>query len=125
SKDGVGEEVRARIAQSAAAAGVAVGSVGVRDVVLPGDMKDILNQVIQARKEAEANLIRRQEETAAARSQANTARLLRDNPVLVRMKELEALQQILAGTRATFVLGGGDLGEQVKSLLGSAARDDD
>src|SRR5690606_32727854 len=52
SKDGVGEEVRARIAQSAAAAGVAVGSVGVRDVVLPGDMKDILNQVIQARKEA-------------------------------------------------------------------------
>lgn len=125
SKDDVGAEVREAVRLRAAEFGVEVRGVGVRDVVLPGDMKDILNQVIQARKEAEANLIRRQEETAAARSQANTARLLRDNPVLVRMKELEALQQILAGTKATFVLGSGDLGEQVKSLLAGARNGDD
>jgi hypothetical protein len=42
-----------------------------------------------------ANLIRRREEMAAARSQANTAKLLAQNPALARMKDLEALQEIL------------------------------
>ena len=92
-------------------------SVGLRDIILPGDMKLILNQVIEAQKQAEANLIRRREETAAARSQANTAKLLADNPALARMKELEALQEILSGTKATFILGQGDLTEQIGRLV--------
>ena len=80
-------------------------------------MKSILNQVIVAEKQAQANLIRRREETAAARSQANTAKLLEQNPVLARMKELEALQDILRGTDATFILGAGDLSEQIGQLM--------
>ena len=80
-------------------------------------MKTILNEVIIAQKQAEANLIRRREETAAARSQANTAKLLAENPVLARMKELEALQEIMKGANATFVLGSGDLSEQIGSLI--------
>lgn len=68
--------------------------------------------------QAEANLIRRREETAAARSQANTAKLLADNAVLQRMKELKLLQEILAGAKATFVLGQGDLREQVGKIVG-------
>ncbi|HLQ37708.1 MAG TPA: slipin family protein [Planctomycetota bacterium] len=118
-KDAVAGEVRAALSRRAAEFGVAIASVGVRDIVLPGEMKTILNQVIEAQKQAEANLIRRREETAAARSQANTARLLAENPVLLRMKELEALEAILRGTRATFVLGQGDLGQQVRSLIAS------
>lgn len=116
-KESIGSEVRDALARRAAEYGVVVGSVGLRDIILPGDMKSILNQVIAAEKQAEANLIKRREETAAARSQANTARLLAENPVLARMKELELLQEILAGSKATFVLGSGDLAEQVKGLL--------
>ncbi len=115
-KEAVGEEVRAVIAARAADFGVAVQGVGLRDLILPGDMKTILNQVIEAEKRAEADLIRRREETAAARSQVNTARLLAANPVLARMKELEAVQEILAGSKATFLFGQGDLVRQVKSL---------
>ena len=88
-------------------------------MILPGEMKTILNQVIEARKRAEANVIRRREETAAARSQANTAKLLQDNPALARMKELEALQEILAGSKVTFLLGSGDLATQVRALANS------
>ncbi len=120
-KDGIANEVRQALASPAAAFGVAIESVGIRDVILPGDMKTILNQVIEAQKQAEANLIRRREETAAARSQANTAKLLAENPILLRLKELEALESILAGTKATFVLGQGDLGQQIRGLV--AARD--
>jgi regulator of protease activity HflC (stomatin/prohibitin superfamily) len=96
---------------------VAVRNVGLRDIILPGDMKLLLNQVIAAQKEAEANLIRRREETAAARSQANTAKLLAENPQLARLKELEMLKEVLAGTSATFVFGEGDLSTQVRSLV--------
>ncbi len=116
-KDGVGSELAASIARRASEFGVSVSGVGLRDLILPGDMKGILNEVILAQKQAEANLIRRREETAAARSQANTAKLLAENPVLARMKELEALQEIMKGSKATFVLGSGDLGEQVGSLI--------
>ena len=80
-------------------------------------MKTLLNQVIAATKEAEANLIRRREETAAARSQANTAKLLAENPPLPRLKELEMLKEVLAGTNATFVLGQGDLSDQLRGLI--------
>jgi regulator of protease activity HflC (stomatin/prohibitin superfamily) len=116
-KESVGAEVRQTLSARAAELGVAVKSVGLRDIILPGDMKELLNRVIAATKEAEANLIKRREETAAARSQANTAKVLAENPQLARLKELEMLQQILAGTKTTFVLGTGDLTKQIRGLV--------
>jgi len=74
--------------------GVEVISVGVKDVILPGDMREILNRVVEAQKAAQANLIARQEETAATRSLLNTARLMENNPLLLRLKELESLERI-------------------------------
>ena len=115
-KESVGGAVRTALADRAVELGVSVKSVGLRDIVLPGDMKELMNQVIAATKEAEANLIKRREETAAARSQANTAKLLAESPQLARLKELEMLGQILAGTKATFVLGTGDLAQQIRGL---------
>ena len=116
-KEATGGEVRHGLIARTEQLGVTVKSVGLRDLILPGEMKTILNQVIQATKEAEANLIKRREETAAARSQVNTAKLLAENPILARLKELEMLQTILANTKATFVLGPGDIANQVKSLV--------
>lgn len=74
--------------------GVEIASVGLKDVILPGEMRDILNQVVEAEKQAQANLIRRREETAATRSLLNTARLMENNPLLLRMKELETLEKL-------------------------------
>jgi len=54
-----------------------------------------MNQVVSAEKQAQANLIRRREETAATRSLLNTAKLLEDNPILVRLKELETLEKLV------------------------------
>ena len=66
---------------------------------------------------SEANIIRRREETAAARSQANTARLYQDNPALLRMRELEAIQDIMKNAQTTFHMGQGALLDQLRSLL--------
>ena len=51
-------------------------------------------------------------------SEENTAKLLAGSPALMRIRELELLEQILAGTNATFVLGQGDLATQVRGLVG-------
>ena len=116
-KDAVSAEIRQALEQLGREVGVEIRSAGIRDLILPGEMKTILNQVIEAQKQAEANLIRRREETAAARSQANTARLMAENPILQRMKEWEQLSQVLAGTKATIVLGQGDLTRQVRQMI--------
>jgi hypothetical protein len=42
------------------------------------------------------NLIVRREETAAMRSQADTAKLLEGNPTLMRLRELEVLEKVAA-----------------------------
>lgn len=88
--------------------GVVMKSVGVKDVILPGEMKEILNQVVQAEKAAQANIIKRREETAATRSLLNTARLMEENPVLLRLKELEALEKITEKVDKLTVFGGLD-----------------
>jgi hypothetical protein len=80
-------------------------------------MKELMNKVTEARKAAEANLVTRREETAAMRSQANTARLLADNPVLMRLRELEALEKIAGAGHLNVMLGEKGLAERVINLL--------
>ncbi|MDO9568619.1 MAG: slipin family protein [Hydrogenophaga sp.] len=88
--------------------GIALESVGVKDIVLPGEMKTILTQVVQAEKLAQANVIRRREETAATRSLLNTAKVMEDNPVALRMKELETLERVAERIDKISVFGGLD-----------------
>ncbi|MBS0409603.1 MAG: slipin family protein [Proteobacteria bacterium] len=94
-RDSIDTEVRAFVAERVAALGAEIGEIGVKDVILPGEIRDLLNKVVEAERVAKANLIRRQEETAATRSLLNTARLMEDNPLLLRLKELEALERLV------------------------------
>ncbi|NZA24966.1 slipin family protein [Luteimonas sp. SJ-92] len=88
--------------------GIEVLGVGVKDVILPGEMKEILNSVVQAEKAAQANVIRRREEANATRSLLNTARLIEENPTLMRLKELEALEKVTEKIDRFTVFGGLD-----------------
>ncbi|WP_431208479.1 slipin family protein [Burkholderia cepacia] len=97
-------QVRARLGNS----GVDVRSVGVKDIVLPGDMKTILAQVVEAEKSAQANVIRRREETAATRSLLNTAKVMEENPTALRLKELETLERVAERIDRISVFGGLD-----------------
>ena len=116
-KDDVAKELEAAVRERVAALGLEVLSVGIRDVILPGDMKDLMNKVTEAKKAAEANLIVRREETAAIRSQANTARLLQDNPTLMRLRELEVLEKVATSAKLNVVLGEKGLTDRVVNLL--------
>ena len=88
--------------------GIDLASSGVKDIVLPGDMKAILSQLVEAEKSAQANVIRRREETAATRSLLNTAKVMENNPVALRLKELETLERVAERIDKISVFGGLD-----------------
>lgn len=115
-KEALGAEIQRSASTQVAPHGLQLDAVGVKDLILPGEMKAILNRVVEAEKAAEANVIRRREETAATRSLLNTARLMDDNPILLRLKELETLERLTDKVGNLTVFGGleGMLQEMVR-----------
>ena len=97
---------------------IAVSDAGIRDVILPGDIRDIMNTVLIAEKKAQANVITRREEVASTRSLLNTAKLMDENKTLYKLKELEYLEKICENV-GNISVSGGDLLEQLRAILGS------
>ncbi|WP_406699283.1 slipin family protein [Singulisphaera sp. Ch08] len=116
-KEAVAHEAVALLAPRAEGLGLQVSAFGIRDLILPGDMKDLMNKVTEAKKAAEANLITRREETAALRSQANSAKLLVDHPMLMRLRELEVLEKVVATGKLSVVLSDKGLADRVVNLI--------
>lgn len=84
-------------------------TIGIPLAVLPGYVHDDLGYgSVLAEKQAQASVIRRREEANATRSQLNTAKLIEDNPVLMRLKELEALEKVTEKIDTLTVFGGLD-----------------
>jgi regulator of protease activity HflC (stomatin/prohibitin superfamily) len=104
----IDQVVAEHIARRVVGFGIEVDSVGVKDIILPGEMKTILAKVVEAEKAAAANVIRRREETSATRSLLNTARVMEDNPVALRLKELETLEKVTEKIDKISVFGGLD-----------------
>ena len=94
-KGALDAELRAYVRERVAESGIEVTELGVKDVILPGEIRELVNKVVEAERVAKANQIRRQEETAATRSLLNTAKLMEDNPLLLRLKELELLERLV------------------------------
>jgi regulator of protease activity HflC (stomatin/prohibitin superfamily) len=116
-KDAVARELDGIVRTRVAGFGLEVVALGIRDVILPGEMKDLMNKVTEAKKAAEAALITRREETAAMRSQANTAKILESSPTLMRLRELEVLEKVSEKANLTVVLGEKGLADRVVKLL--------
>ena len=116
-KETLTDELSKLVEPRAKELGLSLVSVGIRDVILPGEMKELLNKVTEAKKAAEANLITRREETAAVRSQANVAKLLELNPTLMRLRELEVLEKVTEKAQLSVVLGDQGLTDKVVKLL--------
>lgn len=93
-RETVDDQIVAHVRRELGDIGVSVTELGIKDVILPGEMRELINKVVEAEKLAQANLIRRREETAATRSLLNTAKLMEDNPTLLRLKELETLERV-------------------------------
>lgn len=95
---------------------VEVLDVGIKDIILPGEIRDIMNTVLVAEKKAQANVIMRREEVASTRSLLNTAKLMEENQILYRLKELEYLERICDKVGTISLHGAGNILEQLAGL---------
>lgn len=94
-------QLRERLEPKAVDLGITLETVGIKDIMFPGGLKQIFAQVIEARKAAQASLERARGETATLRNLANAAKLLEGNPALVTLKTLQAASD----GKHTLVLG--------------------
>lgn len=90
---------------------------GLKDIILPGDVKEILNKVLVAEKQAQANMIMRREETATTRNLLNTARLMEENEMLYKLKEMEFVERIADKIDGIQVQSGANVSDQLKTLF--------
>jgi len=105
------------LADKVATYGVELMSCGIRDIILPGEVKEIMNQVLVAEKKAQANIITRREETASTRSLLNTAKLMEENDMLFKLKEMEYIEKIADKINAISLAGGNQVLEQLKGIF--------
>ena len=96
---------------------VEIIDAGVKDIILPGEIRDIMNTVLIAEKRAQANVITRREEVASTRSLLNTAKLMEENPTLYRLKELEHIERICENVGNINLNGNGDVLSQLMGLM--------
>lgn len=113
----IGEYVLGHLKEKSEDLGIEFLHAGLKDIILPGDIKEILNTVLVAEKKAQANVITRREEIASTRSLLNTAKLMEENQTLYRLKELEFLEKICDKIGNVSLMGGGSLIEQLNALL--------
>ncbi|MBV8251960.1 MAG: slipin family protein [Chitinophaga sp.] len=116
-KGDIGRFVLEQSAAGAAALGIQLLGFGVKDIILPGDVKEIMNQVLVAEKKAQAQIIMRREETASTRSLLNTARLMEENPMLYKLKEMEYVERIAEKVGHISIGNGSAFPEQMKQLF--------
>ncbi len=116
-KNKISEFILNSAAEKANALGVKILDSGIKDIILPGDMKEILNRVLIAQKQAQANVIGRREETAATRSLINTAKLMEDSPMLFKLKEMEYVERIAEKIGEISLSGNGKMMEQLKEIF--------
>jgi len=116
-KDTIASAILDEVVAKISDLGLAVSDAGIRDVILPGDMKEIMNQVLVAEKKAQANSIMRREETASTRSLLNTAKLMEENEMLWKLKEMEYVEKIADKIGEITISGSGNIIGQLKEIF--------
>ncbi|MDR0193640.1 MAG: slipin family protein [Myroides sp.] len=116
-KENLSVEILAGVREEIATLGIEVRMCGIKDIILPGDIREIMNQVLIAEKKAQANMITRREETAATRSLLNTAKLMEENEMLMRLKEMEYIEKIADKVGEISLSGGGNVLKQLKEVF--------
>lgn len=105
-RDALSGTLQEHVSPRAKGYGVELTRVGVKDMVLPGSVRATFLQEVEAELKGRANLVAARHEVAAARARANTARLLQENPQLLRLQELETLAQLASKSGNVLIIPG-------------------
>ncbi len=96
---------------------VEITDAGVKDMILPGEIRSIMNTVLIAEKRAQADVITRREEVASTRSLSNTAKLMEEDQTFYKLKELEYMERIYEKVGNINLNGNSDVLSQLARIL--------
>ncbi|MBO5357018.1 MAG: slipin family protein [Clostridia bacterium] len=116
-KDAISKFVYDRLKEKENELYIKVQDAGVKDIILPGEIRNIMNTVLVAEKQAQANVITRREEVASTRSLLNTAKLMDENQTLYKLKELEYIERICENVGNISLNGGDGIIAQLSTIL--------
>lgn len=116
-KSAIADYVKEVLKSKADTLGIEIRDSGVKDIILSGELRNIMNQVLVAQKQAQANVITRREETASTRSLLNTAKLMEDNEMLFKLKEMEYIERIADKINNISLSGGNQVVDQLKEIF--------
>lgn len=116
-KSAIADYVKEVLKSKADAQGIEIRDSGVKDIILSGELRNIMNQVLVAQKQAQANVITRREETASTRSLLNTAKLMEDNEMLYKLKEMEYIERIADKINNISLSGGNQVVDQLREIF--------
>ena len=116
-KEKIAEAVFEKLAAYGEKLYLSVTEAGVKDIILPGDVREIMNTVLIAEKRAQANVIARREEVASTRSLLNTAKLMDENQTLFKLKEMEYMERICENVGNITLSGNGNIIARLGELL--------
>lgn len=116
-KSAIADYVKEVLRSKADTLGIEIRDCGVKDIILSGELRNIMNQVLIAQKQAQANVITRREETASTRSLLNTAKLMEDNDMLFKLKEMEYIERIADKINSISLSGGNQVVDQLKEIF--------
>jgi len=105
-RDALSRDLHGSVAPRAKDYGVELTRVGVKDMVLPGTVRAVFLQEVEADLKGRAGLTAARHEVAAARARANTAKLIQENPQLLRLQELETLAQLASKAGNVLIIPG-------------------
>jgi regulator of protease activity HflC (stomatin/prohibitin superfamily) len=88
----IGAALYEKSKEKAMGLGLVLLSADIKDIMLPGDLKNIFAQIVNARNEGLAALERARGESASLRNLANAAKLLENNPALLQLRILQSLE---------------------------------
>ena len=94
------------VAERARGYGIELTRAGVKDIILPGQVRTVFLQEVEADLKGRANLVAARHEVAAARARANTAKLLQENPNILRLQELETLAALASKAGNVLIIPG-------------------
>lgn len=117
-KDEISKYVFDRLKEKESELYVEIKDAGVKDIILPGEIRNIMNTVLVAEKKAQANVITRREEVASTRSLLNTAKLMEENSTLYKLKELEYVERICENVGNINLNGSADMLSQLLGMMG-------
>ena len=109
----LGDDVRERVGTALEPVGVELERIWLRDVMVPAELRHAAAEVATARAQGQAALERARAEVAATRALANAARMVAEQPGMLQLRTLQAVET----GRATVVL---TTGPAVPAVPGTA-----